>query len=168
MKPKAILTICLLAFVAVSVAHLVIQKPAPATDTPLPAGGEADAAPPPTADTTSSEKVIAYYFHGNKRCDTCRSIEAYSKEAIETGFADEMESGALGWRIVNVDEPENDHFIEEFELVTRSVVLDRPGTATSTDWKNLDQVWDLVGDKDVFIRYIQHETRTFLAAETPE
>jgi hypothetical protein len=168
MKPKTIVTVCLLAFVAVSVAQLVIQKPPPAANTPQPTGGVTDVAAPPATDTAGNEKIIAYYFHGNKRCDTCRSIEAYSKEAFDTGFPEAMESGAIEWRIVNVDEPENDHFVEEFELITRSVVLDRPGTTTATSWKNLDQVWDLVGDKDVFIQYIQDETRMFLAAETPE
>ena len=30
-------------------------------------------------------------------------------------------------------------------------------------WKNLDQVWDLVGDKEKFISYVQGETRAYLA-----
>ena len=68
---------------------------------------------------------------------------------------------------MNVDEAGNNHFIEKFELITRSVVLDRPGTTTATSWKNLEQVWDLVGDKEAFIQYIQDETRSFLA-ETAE
>ena len=35
-----------------------------------------------------THKVIAYYFHTNTRCSTCMKIEAYSKEAIEQGFAE--------------------------------------------------------------------------------
>ena len=30
-----------------------------------------------------NRKVVAYYFHGNMRCMTCRTIEAYAKEAIQ-------------------------------------------------------------------------------------
>ena len=31
-------------------------------------------------------KVIAYYFHGNFRCTTCRTIEQYSNDAIHSYF----------------------------------------------------------------------------------
>ena len=47
----------------------------------------------------------------------------YSEEAIRGGFADELASGRLAWRVVNIDEPENKHFVQDFELVTKSLVL---------------------------------------------
>jgi hypothetical protein len=37
-----------------------------------------------------------------------------------------------------------------------------------TAWKNLDQIWKLVGDKDDFIDYIQSETRAFISAPRQE
>ena len=38
-----------------------------------------------------TDKVVAYYFHGTRRCANCRKIEAYSHEAIEVGFVKELE-----------------------------------------------------------------------------
>ena len=55
------------------------------------------AAPPVSAQATASassstqdavaDGVVAFYFHGNVRCATCRKIEAYADEAIHSSFA---------------------------------------------------------------------------------
>lgn len=107
-------------------------------------------------------EVVAYYFHGNLRCKTCRTIEAYSEEAIRNEFADELGSGRLAWRVVNVEEPENEHFVENFALVTRSLVLAEYEDGEVTRWENLNQVWQLVRDKERFLEYVRRSTREFL------
>jgi hypothetical protein len=112
--------------------------------------------------TGTAPGVVAYYFHGNTRCATCKKIEAYADEAIHQGFAEMLENGALTWRVVNVEESENRHFIDDFQLVTRSVVLAEYHNGAITRWKSLDKVWQLVRNKDDFTRYVQSETREFL------
>jgi len=107
-------------------------------------------------------EVVAYYFHGNLRCRTCRTIEAYSEEGIRSEFADELASGRLVWRVVNVEEPENEHFANDFELVTRSLVLAEYQDGEVTRWENLKQVWQLVRDKERFLDYVRKSTREFL------
>jgi len=119
-----------------------------------------------TAAATAAESdsgIVAFYFHGNKRCSTCRKLEAYSAEAITDGFEAELDSGELGWRVVNTDDKENAHFITDFELVTKSVVLVEYRDGEVVRWKNLKLVWQLVGDEDGFVRYVRDETRDFLA-----
>ena len=106
---------------------------------------------------------VAYYFHGNKRCSTCRKLEAYSEEAVTDGFATEIEAGELEWRVVNTDENANAHFVTDFELVTKSVVLVEYRDGEVVRFKNLKLVWQLVGDRDGFLRYVREETRDFLA-----
>jgi hypothetical protein len=32
-------------------------------------------------------------------------------------------------------------------------------------WKNLEKIWERVGDKDAFVKYIQDEIREYLGAE---
>ena len=125
----------------------------------------ADDAPRTTtavAPRTLDVEVVAYYFHGNLRCRTCRTIEAYSEEAIRSEFADELASGRLAWHVVNVEEPENKHFVKEFELVTRSLVLADYEDGEVTRWENLKQVWQLVRDKERFLDYVNSSTRKFL------
>ena len=115
------------------------------------------------AGTVPEDGVVAYYFHGNKRCSTCRKLEAYSAEAITGGFASELESGELEWRVVNTDEAANAHFMTDFELVTKSVVLVEYRDGEVVRFKNLKLVWQLVGDEDGFVTYVRDQTRDFLA-----
>jgi hypothetical protein len=114
------------------------------------------------APQTLDAGVVAYYFHGNLRCRTCQTIEAYSEEAIRSEFADELASGHLVWRVVNTDDPENKHFVKDFELVTKSLVLTEYRDGEVTRWENLKQVWQLVRDKEQFLEYVRSSTRRFL------
>ena len=109
-----------------------------------------------------SDGVVAFYFHGNTRCATCKKIEAYADEAIHQGFVQALDTSALTWRVVNIEEPENRHFVQDFQLVTRSVVLAEYRDDKVVRWKNLDKVWQLVRDKGGFTSYVQSETRQFL------
>ncbi|MGB9004372.1 MAG: nitrophenyl compound nitroreductase subunit ArsF family protein [Candidatus Aminicenantales bacterium] len=111
----------------------------------------------------SDNRVIAYYFHAYVRCITCRTIEAYSGEAVQSFFADALKSGRLEWRVINVEEPGNEHFIQDFQLVTRSVVLELMEKGARKRWKNLQLVWQLVHDEKAFKEYIRDETKSFLA-----
>ena len=112
----------------------------------------------PSADV----RVVAYYFHGTNRCTTCRKIEAFSREAVETGFAEALKTGKLEWRALNVEEPANRHFVKDYRLYTRSVVLAGFQGDKQLRWKNLEKVWELVGDKPAFTRYIQAEVKSFM------
>lgn len=116
-----------------------------------------------TVEITDKCKLIAYYFYGAKRCVTCKKIEAYTKEAIETGFADKLESGELVWMPVNLDEGDNDHYRVDYNLYTKSVVLSKRDKGAETEWKNLEKIWQLVrGDKEEYVKYIQDEVKGML------
>jgi hypothetical protein len=117
----------------------------------------------PAAPQSDTHKVIAYYFHTNTRCSTCIKIEAYSKEAIEKGFADELKKGTLEMRIVNYENPENKHFMKDYKLVSKSLVLVNMVNGKQTEWTNLKMVWQLTGKKDEFLKYVRKEVRSYLA-----
>ena len=102
MKPKTVVTAALLLFVASSVVYLVVketggkpeQNSAQSGTTASPTGQGRTAQPAVTVETeTADSKVVVYYFHGNVRCMTCRTIEAYAKEAIESGLGDALKDG---------------------------------------------------------------------------
>ncbi len=158
MKAKSIVAGVLLAFVLASVGALVVKESSKRGE---PAGRET-ATEGQDAGETTGHKVIAYYFHGNFRCQTCRKLEAYACEAVETGFKEEMKAVKLEWRVVNVEEPGNEHFVEDYGLVTRSVVLVDMEAEEEVDWKNLERIWDLVGNKGEFMAYVQEEIRAYL------
>ncbi len=72
---------------------------------------------------TKDHSVIVYYFHGTFRCGTCKRIEKLTKEAVTESFANEIRSGLVEMKVINVDEAENKHFIKDYRLFTKSVVV---------------------------------------------
>jgi hypothetical protein len=122
------------------------------------------AAPRPAAADTAvqARHLTVYYFHGNARCVSCRRIEAYSHEAIRTAFAKELGSGRLAWRVVNVEEKGNEHFVKDYALYTKSVVLVDETAGRQVRWMNLEKVWQLLQDKPGFLRYVQEGVRAYL------
>ncbi len=113
-------------------------------------------------------KNIAYYFHGTARCYTCKKIEAYSEEAIKSGFPTELKDGKLEWLVVNVEEKPNQHFIQDYQLYTKSLVLAQYRNGSQVKWKNLDKIWENVRDKDVFVKYVRDEVALFIKDESGE
>ena len=169
-KVKPILTVVLLLFVCASLAYLAVNSFFPQAETERQDRSLAS----PVATTAVAESpgedgpqeaghlVVAYYFHGTSRCQTCLRIEEYAREAIEAGFPGEIESGTLEWYAVDVEQPQNEHFVADYELTTRSLILVDMGGGVQTRWKDLSRVWELVGDKEAFVTYVRGETQAYL------
>lgn len=113
-------------------------------------------------EKSSGRILIAYYFHTTRRCMSCRKIEAYSGEAINAGFADQVKSGRIEWRPVNTDLAENRHFIDDYQLYTKSLIIADMENGRQLRWKNLQKVWELLKDKQEFQSYVQKEINDFL------
>jgi len=145
---------------AVAVCGMAIDVAAADPGDPKAPADSVQAAPDTTA---GAHRVLAYYFHTTRRCASCRKLEAYSQEAIEAGFPEALKDGRLAWRVVNVEEKGNEHFVKDYQLFTKSVVLVEEADSAQVRWKNLPKVWELLGDKAGFLRYVQEETQAFLA-----
>ena len=124
-------------------------------------------APAPAAKPAVPERqIVAYYFHTTDRCPSCLKIESFSHEAVQTGFPKELESGRLVFRLVNIEEKGNEHFVQDYQLFTKSLVIVEQVRGKQTRWKNLPKVWELLSDKEKFLAYVQNEVRGYLN-ETP-
>lgn len=154
MSAKNLVAAVLLLFVVASVAMLVGREMREST-----ADDTATA-----AEQLPENALVVYYFHGDTRCPTCRNIESYSHEAVQAAFADELAENKLLWKVVNYEQPENNHFATDYEIISPTVVLVRTSAGKVADWRNLARVWELVGDRDAFIAYIQDETRSMLGS----
>jgi hypothetical protein len=109
----------------------------------------------------SSAKVVVYYLHTSYRCVTCRKFETYTQAELAANFSKQMKDGTLVYKIVNVEEAGNEHFVQDYDLKSKSIVLVAPGAKSR--WKNLDKIWDEVASEVGFKRYIQTEIEAFLA-----
>lgn len=114
------------------------------------------------AEDRTASKVIAYYFHGTFRCFTCTNMEKYSREAIETNFKDAFQSGKLEFKAVNVEEKGNEHFVKDYQLYTKSLILSLLKDGKEVKSKNLDKIWEYSRNKQKFIDYVTSEINTFM------
>ncbi len=107
----------------------------------------------------SDVKIAAYYFHPTARCVTCRNIEAYSIEAIKEW--EEQNKKQISWQDINIEDSLNEHYVNEYSLEFSSLVIVKYTGGKKDDWKNLEETWRLVNDKNTFIKYVKFELNKF-------
>lgn len=142
----------LAALLLAAAAGVVAAADKPVVNFPVPAA---------TAKATN-EQVIAYYFHGTIRCETCLKIEKQAREAIERRFPVEVAEKRLVFKPVNYDKPENAHFLKDCKLPCPSLVVVRHKAGKDGKWKLLDKTWEHVENPIKFNGYVEGETVKFL------
>jgi len=154
MKPKNLITIVLLLFVAVSVVYLAANF--------YQTGAGRDFMTP--VKDANSLGIVVYYIHNNTRCINCIRFEKYTKDVINDVFAEQVKEGKLGFRMANYEESGNRHYVDDYKLVTKAVIVAKMNNGMQTEWKNLTKIWELVNDETAFKKYITDEVADYLGA----
>lgn len=156
----------LLMFVAATCVVLITKAVTP-TPQYLPVADASATGGAAASETAVRDGVKVYYLHGRFRCTTCRSIQEYAEEAVRSGFPQQLQSGEIEWVVINFDEPGFRQYAIDYEVVAPSVVLARYRAGERVAWKNLPEIWEHVGDKEVFVDYIQSSLREFTEGPSP-
>ncbi len=165
MKIKRIATIVLSIFVATSIAYLVateVRKPGKNETVSASVPQESDKSTHNNAASMENHAVTVYYFHTTFRCPTCRQIEALTESTVKNFFSAELAEKKIIWKPVNIENPENRHFADDYRLFTKSVVVVDTANGKQIRWKNLDKIWELVRDESAFTGYIKNEITGYL------
>ena len=150
---RTIVSGLLLAFVLAALATLALRG----CEAPAPA------APPAASPPAAATRLVVYYFHGDKRCASCNEIERLTSEALQA----EVAAKALEIRSVNVDTPADAHFVKDFALAMRTVVLAEEAGGKPVRYQRLDDCWNHVGDPVAFTAYVRASLKDFRAAPAP-
>lgn len=110
----------------------------------------------------NSDYVLAYYFFGNFRCSSCYRIEQYSRDAIERYFREELNSGEVVFKPINIEEKQNEHFVDDYQLYTKSLVISLVKGGKEVKFKNLTKVWDYLNNREKFHDYVRDEIAVYL------
>lgn len=163
MNVKTIVSIALVVIIVVSVV-VIMNKNIFAVDENEKTAAEAATFEGNSAEKpVAAEKTVVYYFHGNTRCVTCQKIESLTKKAVDEGFADLVKTGQVEVKTINLDDPENEHFVEAYQLSTRCVVVSRIKDGKEVKWERLDEVWTLVKEEETaFTDYIKNSITSVL------
>jgi hypothetical protein len=165
MNAKLMITVLLLVLILASGIYLAVHRSRDHRDGETGAGYESPETETSRGDSpamSAEDKVIVYYFYTTKRCPTCRKFEQYLTEMMKTDFSRQIDSGTLEFLLVNVDVGTNDHFIDDYELTTKAVIVSEYRDGEQVRWKNLDRIWSVVGDKQEFMDYVRDGIEDYL------
>ena len=115
-----------------------------------------------SVEKTAANYVMVYYFHGNFRCANCKTIEQYTREAVEKYFRKELDAGKVVFKVINVETKGNEHFTNDYQLYTKSVVLSLVKNEKEVRFDNLTKVWEYLRNKEAFHQYIKSEVEKYL------
>ncbi len=115
-----------------------------------------------SSENSQKHHIKVTYFHGTMRCPSCLKIEKYTKETVTSKFRAQMDSGLIEFHEINVDKPENNKFIEQYQLTTKQVIVSEYENGKEKRWQNLDRVWELLREEEDFRSYIEMEVTGWL------
>ena len=151
MKPKTVLSLLLLVFVALSLAF-AFRKIAPESASIQQhsvASKNADvlATPMDLRAKLAETKYSAVYFHAPHRCPTCRKIESFAHAALTP----EIESGDIAWQTADYTATVHDSLVKQFKVFTATIVLVEVEDGQVIRWKNLEEVWNHTSDQEILL-----------------
>ncbi|MBU2651034.1 MAG: hypothetical protein KKA81_08870 [Bacteroidetes bacterium] len=68
-------------------------------------------------------KAAVYYFHLERRCMTCKNVEAQSKKALEQLYPGEMEKGTVVFKSVNIEDKSGDELKEKYGIKGQTLLV---------------------------------------------
>jgi len=145
---KTGLTAGLLVFVAARLAMPIVRH---MTATRL--ATNADAVP------LRPDVLVVYYFRGNVRCAACRALETCSQQVVSERFAAEAADGRIEWRAIDYQQPGNEHFVTDYQLLTGGIVLVEFRDGRPTRWTALPETWNMTGDRKALANYLEEAIR---------
>ncbi len=155
MNAKALATGLFLVLAAAGVVYVLMGGGDDAPEGVVPAQVDAEALP--------ADGVVVYYFHGNKRCMTCNKMEALAAEVIYDEFGEHLRGGTVVFRSVNIETDATRHFVTDFAMTNRCVVMSLRRDGQQVDYHRLDGVWEKISDDAAYTAYIAENLTASLA-----
>ncbi|MFA5249450.1 MAG: nitrophenyl compound nitroreductase subunit ArsF family protein [Candidatus Paceibacterota bacterium] len=100
-----------------------------------------------------AQKVEVFLFHRTQRCTTCIAIGKLSGQTVEERFGQEVSSGKVVFREVNLDEPQNKELAEKFKASGSALFINTIRNGSDNIQEDVS-VWRLTGDEAAFKNYL--------------
>ena len=116
---------------------------------------------PNTEKLLKLDKIEVFLFHTTHRCISCINIGKYTKQAIDNNFSEEVESGKIIFKEINIDLPENYELAQKFQASGSSLFVN----VIREEKDNIEQdlkVWMLIGDEKKFESYFKNKIENII------
>jgi len=108
-----------------------------------------------------ADKIQIFMFHTTQRCVTCIDIGKLSKKTIDENFQNELQSGKIEFREINIDLPENKELAKKFQASGSALFIN----AIYDDKDHVSEdvtVWRLSSNETQFKNYLKNKINNFL------
>ena len=112
-------------------------------------------------DRISVDKIQVYTFHATARCATCIAIGKLSKETVEEYYQDELKSGKIEVREINIDLLENKELAKKFQASGSSLKINAIYEGQDHISEDVN-VWRLTSDETQFKNYLKNKIDALL------
>lgn len=123
--------------------------------------------PPSNGETPPAyqvDKVEAIYFHRTQRCRSCIYVEEKTRYTIETYFKDELASGKVTFKVLNIEDKENGPIVEKYGAFTSSLFINTIGGGSDHIEEAMD-VYFLISKDDAFVEAVRSKIERSLKGE---
>lgn len=108
-----------------------------------------------------ADRIEVFLFHATQRCASCINIGKFAKQTIDNNFKEELNSGKIVFREINIDLPENYELAEKFQASGSALFVNT--IRGGKDYIEQDlKVWRLVGDEGEFKSYFKEKIENIL------
>ncbi|OGI35668.1 MAG: hypothetical protein A2283_11750 [Lentisphaerae bacterium RIFOXYA12_FULL_48_11] len=111
--------------------------------------------------TKPAEKIQIFIFHATQRCVTCVNIGKYAQKTVEQKFPEELKSGKIEFREINIDLSENKELATKFKA-SGSALFINPIIDGRDNIKEDTQVWRLTSNEQTFSSYLSDKLNSML------
>jgi len=135
----------------------VISSSGPRSGADLANNGQA----PMSTASQSADKIEVVHFHATQQCWSCTTVGEFALKTIKERFPDEYQSGAIVFKDINGELPENNVIVTKYQasgssLFVNAIIGDRDAIKEDTT------VWRLVSNEQQFMDYFETKLKTLL------
>ncbi len=109
-----------------------------------------------------ADRVVVMYFHRTERCPTCLKMGSYAEEAVNKGFAEQVQSGSVAFHYIDFQDRKNAAFAKAYKVSGPALVIVKVADNKVEQYKNLQDIWGKVREKPEFLKYVQTNIQEYL------
>lgn len=121
----------------------------------------AQKAEPEVPDVKQADKVEIVNFHATARCASCTALGRLSEKTVTEQFANEIASGKMEFKSINVDLPENNEMATLYQATGSSLYINAIKDGKDNIVQNM-KVWQYLSDDQAFVNYLETQLKTLL------
>jgi hypothetical protein len=72
---------------------------------------------------TTVDNIEVFYFHLTRRCVTCQAVENVSRDAVQELYPEEISSGKIVFRSLNIENQENEAVAEKVRATGQCLLV---------------------------------------------